>query len=315
MQEGPPVMKGRFAPSPTGRMHLGNVMSALLSYLSAKSQGGSWLLRIEDLDPQRCSLDYARRLEEDLVTLGMEWDEGGVDEGCCQSLRSDIYREALDHLDVYPCYCSRADLLSSSAPHESDGRVIYKGTCRDLLPSQRPDGPCSLRVRVPDLEVSFVDGHYGRQCINLARDCGDFIVRRRDGVAAYQLAVTVDDLLMGVTEVVRGRDLLLSTPQQLFLRDCLSPWHCPAAPIRYCHIPLLCAPDGRRLSKRDAALDLGQLLRHYPPRGIIGLTAFLCGIIPSPEPCSPSELVPLFDMSRVPHEDISVDFASSIEEK
>jgi len=307
-------------------MHLGNVMSVLLSYLSVKSKGGSWLLRIEDLDTARTSLDAARVLEEDLIDLGLEWDEGGVDQGCCQSMRSEIYEQALKALDVYPCYCSRSDLISASAPHESDGRVVYNGRCRDLAPSERPQSPFSLRVRVPDYDVSFVDGHYGEQRINLARDCGDFIVRRKDGGAAYQLAVTVDDLLMGVTKVVRGRDLLLSTHQQIFLGQCLMgplglgqyhpapsvPGQCPPAPsvessgypISFCHTPLLCGADGIRLSKRDMALDLGELLRKHSPREIIGQLAYLCGIIDTPDPCTPSDLIPLFDISRVPLEDI-----------
>ena len=191
---------GRFAPSPTGRMHLGNVFSALLSWLSARAQGGTWLLRIEDIDPQRSRHEYADMLMDDLQWLGLEWDG----KPCWQSQRGDIYARYLQQLTeaglIYPCYCTRADILATQAPHESDGRVVYKGTCRNLPPGTHT-GPAALRMKVPDEGrgiVTFTDGHYGTHTVDLTTQCGDFIVRRKDGAWAYQLAVVVDDSLMGI---------------------------------------------------------------------------------------------------------------------
>ncbi len=262
------MTRGRFAPSPTGRMHLGNVFCALLSWLSAKSQGGEWVLRIEDLDPQRSRKEYALQLMDDLQWLGLPWDGEPV----WQSQRGHIYEEYLRRLTemglTYPCHCTRADIMATQAPHETDGRVVYKGTCRPraidaigaidsigsidsvirtvpatTLPptvslsqgdeEQRSGGgmsphrspltitPATTRLIVPDCTIPFTDGHYGRHDINLAEHCGDYIVRRKDGAWAYQLAVVVDDALMGITEIVRGRDLLLSSPQQIHLRELL----------------------------------------------------------------------------------------------
>ena len=245
---------GRFAPSPTGRMHLGNVFSALLSWLSARAQGGTWLLRIEDIDPQRSRHEYADMLMDDLQWLGLEWDG----EPCWQSQRGDIYARYLQQLTdaglIYPCYCTRADILATQAPHESDGRVVYKGTCRNLPPGSRT-GPAALRMKVPEEGrgiVTFTDGHYGTHTVDLTTQCGDFIVRRKDGAWAYQLAVVVDDALMGINEVVRGRDLLLSSPQQIYLAQQLG-----FTPPRFTHLPLLCNTAGQRLSKRDKSLDMG----------------------------------------------------------
>ena len=250
------MTRGRFAPSPTGRMHLGNVFCALLSWLSAKSKGGEWLLRIEDLDPQRSRKEYALQLMDDLQWLGLPWDGEPV----WQSQRGHIYEEYLHLLTemglTYPCFCTRADIMATQAPHETDGRVVYKGTCRpksrdaarsvptatSLTPQtvplrqgdERSGGggltahhsplttpPATTRLIVPDCTIPFTDGHYGQHDINLAEHCGDYIIRRKDGAWAYQLAVVVDDALMGVTEIVRGRDLLLSSPQQIHLRELL----------------------------------------------------------------------------------------------
>ena len=304
------MTRGRFAPSPTGRMHLGNVFCALLSWLSAKSKGGEWVLRIEDLDPQRSRREYALQLMDDLQWLGLPWDGEPV----WQSQRGHIYEEYLHRLQemglTYPCYCTRADIMATQAPHETDGRVVYKGTCRPkstdaarsvptasgvdnsfnvqrstLTPQTVPLGedersggggltthhspfnvqrspltallsppetggvprsgegvdspftphpsslniqrstfnvtPATTRLIVPNCSIPFTDGHYGRHDINLAEHCGDYIIRRKDGAWAYQLAVVVDDALMGVTEIVRGRDLLLSSPQQIHLRNLL----------------------------------------------------------------------------------------------
>ena len=217
---------GRFAPSPSGRLHLGNLACSLLAWLSAKSQGGRVVLRIEDLDAERCPRKFADLLEEDLKWLGLVWDEGGSSGGphgpYYQSECAPIYEQAYAKLEqqglVYPCFCSRAQLHAASAPHTSDGNVIYPGTCRDLTPAQiaekRKIKAPAYRLRVPDEEISFVDGCMGRHSENLLRDCGDFYLRRADGVFAYQLAVVVDDARMGVTEVVRGSDLLSSTARR-----------------------------------------------------------------------------------------------------
>ncbi len=300
-------MKGRFAPSPTGRMHLGNVYAALLSWLSAKSQGGTWVLRIEDIDPQRSRQEFADQLMDDLRWLGLEWDEGPY----YQSQRGDLYEQYLSRLDdlhlTYPCYCTRADIMATQAPHESDGRVVYKGTCRPtnnsplLIPhssfsaatnsSRRK--PCT-RLIVPDEEITFTDGHYGAHSINLATHCGDFILRRADGAWAYQLAVVVDDALMGITEVVRGWDLLLSVPQQIYLHRLLG-----FTPPTFCHIPLLCNQEGQRLCKRDKSLDMGELRKNRTAEQIIGLLAYYAGIIDRPLPISTKELIPLFNWGKV----------------
>lgn len=314
-------MKGRFAPSPTGRMHLGNVYSALLSWLSAKSQGGSWVLRIEDLDPQRSRREYAVQCEEDLRWLGLTWDEGGLDAlsapdaqtSYLQSERGEIYQHYLDLLTqkhlTYPCYCTRADIMATQAPHESDGRIVYAGTCRPLRIENREkriedrgDGrKPATRVIVPDEEVSFVDGHYGTQSVNLAKHCGDFVLRRADGAWAYQLAVVVDDALMGITEVVRGRDLLLSAPQQIYLYRLLGfPEPC------FCHLPLLCNEAKQRLCKRDKSLDLGELRKTFSAEEIIGKLAYYAGLIERPDKISPRELISEFDWNKVPKEDVTV---------
>lgn len=311
----PSVPKGRFAPSPTGRMHLGNAFAALLSYLSVKSKGGKWLLRIEDLDPGRSRPEYARMLEDDLLWLGLEWDEGGMDHPeYCQSRRGDIYEHHFRQLQetglVYPCWCTRADLNAADAPHQSDGRVIYKGTCRpQRLGGAAPDEPAesisgrnpSWRICVPDETVCVGDLHYGPVSVNLARECGDFVIRRSDSVAAYQMAVVVDDALMGVTEVVRGRDLLLSSPQQKWLSETLG-FKAPD----YAHLPLLCASDGRRLCKRDKDADFYCLRRHFSPEEVLGMLAETAGLLAKAEPVKISDLIPLFDWAGVPVGDIRI---------
>ena len=247
---------GRFAPSPSGRMHLGNAFSALLAWLSVRSANGKMVLRIEDLDPDRCRPEYAAQLREDLLWLGLDWDE----EQTPQSRQSAAYAAAFEHLRsqglVYPCYCSRAQLHAASAPHASDGQAVYAGTCRQLTGAQRAQQtkPPAWRLIVPDEDISFTDGVQGVYSENLARDCGDFILRRADGVYAYQLAVVHDDAEAGVTQVVRGRDLLGSVPRQMSLQRLLG-YPTP----EYYHVPLLTAPDGRRLSKRERDLDLGAL--------------------------------------------------------
>ena len=294
------ITTGRFAPSPTGRMHLGNVFSALLSWLSVKSKGGDWLLRIEDIDPARSRQEYADMLMSDLEWLGLEWDGAPV----YQSRRSEIYeyyfRLLADKGLTYPCYCTRNDILATQAPHESDGRIVYRGTCRPgaTVPTTRT-GAAATRLIVPDREMTFTDGHYGAQQVNLATHVGDFIIRRKDGAWAYQLAVIVDDALMGVNEVVRGRDLLLSAAQQIYVAELLD-FPTP----QFIHLPLLTNHEGQRLSKRDLALDLGRLRNNYTPEDIIGRLAYYANLQPQPTPVTPQALLPFFDWNKVPCNDI-----------
>lgn len=274
-------------------MHLGNVFSALLSWLSAKSKGGQWLLRIEDIDPARSRQHYADMLMDDLQWLGLTWDGTPV----YQSQRSDIYEHYAcllqqQHL-TYPCYCTRADLLATQAPHESDGRVVYAGTCRHLPP--QPGRPAAQRLMVPDEDITFTDGHYGTHTVNLAHHVGDFIIRRKDGAWAYQLAVVVDDALTGVSEVVRGSDLLLSSPQQIYMARLLG---FPSP--QFIHLPLLCNTQGQRLSKRDSSMDMGVLRQQHTAPDIIGLLAYYAGLQAEPQPISPAALLPLFDWNKVP---------------
>lgn len=316
------MKKGRFAPSPTGRMHLGNVYSALLAWLSARSKDGGFVLRIEDIDQQRSRQEYADQLIDDLKWLGLDWDEQYV-----QSERLGIYEQHLHRLEesglTYPCYCTRADIMATQAPHESDGRVVYKGTCRperlrkkdnlengSLLDdandasnenaTQKRKG--ATRIVVPDRDITFCDGHYGEHTVNLERQCGDFIVRRADGAWAYQLAVVVDDALMDVTEVVRGRDLLLSVPQQQYLYEMLG-YDAPA----FIHLPLLCNETGQRLSKRDKSLDMGVMRERFSAQEIIGVLAYYAGQIEKPMPVTAKELLSVFSWDKVPRQDVVCD--------
>ena len=291
---------GRFAPTPSGRMHLGNVFSAMLAWLSVRSKGGSLVLRMEDLDTQRTSAEYADILRDDLRWLGLDWDE----ETPPQSKRSAVYEqyfEKLRDLDLlYPCYCTRSQLHSVNAPHLADGTYVYPGTCRDLkIP---PDRAPAWRVKVPDRLWEFTDlvqGHYRE---NLDTDCGDFVVRRADGVYVYQMAVTVDDGESGVTEVVRGMDLLSSAPRQMYLQQLFGFSH-----PRYAHVPMLLAPDGRRLSKRDRDLDLGQLRKHLTPERLLGVLAFSAGLTDKKQEVSARELASIFSWERIKGDNICLD--------
>ena len=284
-------------------MHLGNVFSALLAWLSVRSRGGRMILRMEDLDPDRCRPEYMETLRDDLDWLGLDWDA----EQTPQSRRTDAYRAEFEKLSqlglVYPCYCSRAELHAASAPHASDGTAIYAGTCRNLTPEERAQKTRrpAWRVRVPEEEISFHDRLQGDYTENLARDCGDFIVRRSDGVYAYQLAVVTDDAEGGVTEVVRGRDLLSSSPRQIWLQRMLG-----FPEPEYCHVSLLVAPDGRRLSKRERDLDLGALRQLYTPEELLGKLAALADLQPEAAPVRAWELVSRFSWDCVPCDNIEI---------
>ena len=295
---------GRFAPTPSGRMHLGNVFAALVAWLSVRSQQGEMVLRMEDLDTQRTSDEFAQVLRQDLTWLGLNWDR----ETQKQSLRSETYQSYFEKLKdmglLYPCYCTRSQLHSADAPHLSDGTYVYAGTCRNLTEAQRAafHRAPAWRVIVPDRMWQFTDLAQGQYQENLARDCGDFVVRRADGVFVYQLAVTVDDGEAGVTEVVRGVDLMSSAPRQMYLQELFGFSH-PA----YGHVPMLVAPDGRRLSKRDKDLDLGVLRQRKTAEEILGALAYGAGIISREEAVSAQELIGEFSWQKLRKDRICLD--------
>lgn len=295
---------GRFAPTPSGRMHLGNVFAALIAWLSVRSRDGEMVLRMEDLDTQRTSEVYASQLREDLRWLGLDYDR----ETPPQSRRGAVYDRYFEQLRemglLYPCYCTRSQLHSVNAPHLSDGTYVYPGTCRNLTPAQRQamDRAPAWRVVVPDRQWRFTDRVQGEYRLNLAKECGDMVVRRADGVYVYQLAVTVDDGEAGVTEVVRGMDLLSSAPRQMYLQELFGFPH-PS----YGHVPMLLAPDGRRLSKRDRDLDLGQLQKWVSPEAVIGTLAASAGLIDRREPISARELAAVFDWKKLKGDAIYLD--------
>lgn len=284
---------GRFAPTPSGRMHLGNVFAALIAWLSVRSRGGEMVLRMEDLDTQRTSAGFADILRDDLRWLGLDYDR----ETPPQSRRSEVYDRYFEMLQdrglLYPCYCSRSQLHSVNAPHLSDGTYVYTGTCRNLTtppPNRKP----AWRVMVPDRVWTVEDRVQGRYELNLAAQCGDMVVRRADGVYVYQLAVTVDDGEAGVTEVVRGTDLISSAPRQMYLQELFGFSH-----PEYGHVPMLLAPDGRRLSKRDKDLDLGELRRHITPEQLIGTLAYSGGLLDRKVPISAKELAGEFSWDKL----------------
>ena len=295
---------GRFAPTPSGRMHLGNVFAALIAWLSVRSRDGELVLRMEDLDTQRTSGDYAAVLREDLQWLGLDWDR----ETPPQSSRGKVYDRYFEKLMdmglLYPCYCTRSQLHSVNAPHLSDGTYVYPGTCRNLTPAQRAafDRAPAWRVKVPDRVWTFTDRVQGEYALNLAAECGDMVVRRADGVYVYQLAVTVDDGEAGVTEVVRGMDLLSSAPRQMYLQELFGFPH-----PEYGHVPMLLAPDGRRLSKRDRDLDLGVLRQRMTPEALLGKLAHAAGLVERDMPVSARELAAEFTWDKLSGDAICLD--------
>lgn len=298
---------GRFAPTPSGRMHLGNVFAAMVAWLSVRAQGGTMLLRMEDLDTQRTNEEFAKILREDLLWLGLDWDE----ETPPQRMRTESYKSHFEKLWelglLYPCYCTRSQLHSVNAPHLADGTYVYPGTCRDLTDDQKTafGREPSWRVKVPDKVWYVKDLVQGAYTENLVRGCGDFVVRRADGVFVYQLAVTADDGEFGVTEIVRGKDLLSSAPRQMYLQELLGYCH----PV-YAHVPMLLAPDGRRLSKRDMDLDLGTLRKNCRAEEILGMLAYVSGLISRQQPISVRELIKEFSWEKLKKEDIYVDLHS-----
>jgi len=292
---------GRFAPTPSGRMHLGNVFAALIAWLSVRSRDGEMVLRMEDLDTQRTSADFADILRGDLAWLGLDYDR----ETAPQSQRSSVYDHYFELLQekglIYPCYCTRSQLHSVNAPHLSDGTYVYTGTCRNLTEPPKNRVP-AWRVMVTDKIWTLEDKVQGHYELNLATQCGDMVMRRADGVYVYQLAVTVDDGEAGVTEVVRGMDLLSSAPRQMYLQELFGFPH-----PEYGHVPMLLAPDGRRLSKRDRDLDLGELRKHIRAEQLIGTLAFASGLIDRNIPISARELAVEFCWDNLNGDSIYLD--------
>ena len=295
---------GRFAPTPSGRMHLGNVFAALIAWLSVRSRDGEMVLRMEDLDTQRTSAEFAETLRDDLRWLGLTWDR----ETPAQSQRSAVYDKYFEILRekglLYPCYCTRSQLHSVNAPHLSDGTYVYPGTCRNLTEGERAAfrRPPAWRVVVPDRVWTVEDRIQGTYRCNLATECGDMVVRRADGVYVYQLAVTVDDGEAGVTEVVRGMDLLSSAPRQMYLQELFGFAH-----PEYAHVPMLLAPDGRRLSKRDRDLDLGILRQRLSREALLGELAFAAGLIDQEVSVSLKELTKEFSWKKLSGDHIFLD--------
>ncbi len=309
--------RGRLAPSPTGPFHLGNSRTALLAWLAARAAGGALVMRVEDLDPPRVRPGMEAGILAALRWLGLGWDEGPDLGGGAgpyrQSERGGRYQAALDRLReaglAYPCFCSRAEIAAAAqAPHgPADDGPRYPGTCRGLsgaevarrTAARRP----AWRLRVEPGEVRFDDAVHGPRRFEPAAETGDFVVMRADGVAAYQLAVVVDDAAMGITEVVRGDDLLPSTARQLLLYGALG----LSAP-RFAHAPLLLGEDGQRLAKRSGARSLGELREGgVAPEAVVGWLAQGCGLAPAGTRCRADELVAGFSWARVPKAPTRVD--------
>jgi len=316
-----PAIRGRFAPSPTGPLHLGNARTALLAWLDARSRAGALTMRVEDLDGPRVRPGLEARILEELRWLGLDWDEGpdvgGPHGPYRQSERGGRYAAALELLRgqglVYPCFCSRAEIAQASqAPHASDEGPRYPGTCRGLPPGEQAARmarrPPAWRFRVPEGPVAFQDAFHGTCTFDVAATVGDFVVARADGVPAYQLAVVVDDAAMEVTDVLRGDDLLPSTSRQLLLYRALG---LPAP--RFAHVPLVVGADGERLAKRHGAFSVGELReRGAGAAAVVGLLAAASGLAPPGARVMPVELVAGFRIDRVPREPACIDGGGSI---
>ena len=293
-------MRGRFAPSPTGRLHLGNARSALLGWLQAKAPGGEFLVRVEDLDRARCKPEYVDDLFRDLEYLGVTWDEAPV----YQSQRGEAYDAALRALSahgrIYPCFCTRTEIArAASAPHgPSDEGPRYPGTCAALTPEQAQarakERAAALRFRPNPGVTEFVDSLHGAYAQDVDAVVGDFVVRRNDGVASYQLAVVVDDAESRITHVLRGDDLLSSTPRQIQLLQALG----KGVP-QYAHVPLLMGEDGKRLAKRAGAFAVTEVRKAgVPAERVVGLLAEWSGLSDG-APVRASELLAQFSLSQV----------------
>lgn len=296
----PVFADGRFAPSPTGPLHLGSLRTALAAWLFARSQSSRFLVRVEDLDPQRSRPEFEREQLAELSRLGIDWDGEVVR----QSARLHLYETALAELDaqgrVYPCYCTRAEIReAASAPHGEYPEGAYPGTCRGLtteqrLARERSGRPHALRLRAAGELIGFTDRLLGPQEARV----DDFVIRRTDGVPAYQLAVVVDDAAQGVGEVVRGADLVDSTPRQILLARLLG----LPRPI-FAHVPLVLGPDGSRLAKRHGAVTPSE--RHESGQEVLTWLAYSLGLVaPRTRVQRASELLPEFDPDRIPREPV-----------
>jgi glutamyl-tRNA synthetase len=299
------LVRGRYAPSPTGTLHLGNLRTALLAWLFARSAGGRFVLRMEDLDQARVRPGAAEQQLADLRWLGVEWDEGphigGAFGPYVQSARMHIYDAELARLRtrelIYSCYCTRAELSRVASAPQGDDAPRYPGTCRDLSSRARRRLEASgrrpaLRFHAPDMMYSFRDHVAGLVEENVATSVGDFVVRRSDGIVAYQLAVVVDDALMGITQVARGADLLPSTPRQLALYDALG----YAAPREFAHVSLALDEGGVRMAKRDASRGVATLrAAGVRPERVLGALAASCGLWPIGTPATLADLLSAFN--------------------
>ncbi|EFU39992.1 Glutamate--tRNA ligase [Paenibacillus vortex V453] len=314
MEQHTPI-RGRFAPTPSGKMHIGNALTALLGWLQIRSMNGQYILRIEDIDTQRSRQELTVEILRDLEWLGLDWDEGPGRDGDYgpyhQAARQALYEREITKLQhnhlLYPCYCSRADITAASrAPHgiASEG-LRYPGTCRYLSEEEATIRKLrkkpSLRMKVPQQRISFIDGIAGAQSYLLS-DGGDFVVCRADDMISYQLAVVVDDALMDITHVLRGADLLDSTPRQLLLYQALG-----YEPPQFAHTPLMVDAEGRRLAKRTRGLSLSFLRgQGVKPERVIGWLAWTAGLLEKPELVTPADLISLFDLSKIPSSPIKI---------
>jgi glutamyl-tRNA synthetase len=294
------VMHGRFAPSPTGALHLGNLRTALVAWLYARAAGSPFTVRMEDLDPVVSRVEHEQGQLADLAALGLDWDGEVVR----QSERRALYDAAIDALTAagltYPCYCSRREIAeAASAPNGAGPDGAYPGTCRDLTDPERSareqaGRTAALRLRATVASLDFVDDHCGW----FEGVVDDLVLRRRDGVAAYNLAVVVDDAAQGIEQVVRADDLLASTPRQLHLADLLG-----LPRPRYAHVPLVLAPDGTRLAKRHGAVTLADRAAagEEPPHVLARLGSSL-GLSREGEPVTTTVLLERFDPAALPTE-------------
>lgn len=321
-------MPGRFAPTPSGRMHIGNIYAMLGAWLSARSSDDAIYLRIEDIDELRVVPGAADLIMDDLQWLGLDWDGAPVYQSARHPLYEDVLR-ALQRLTIddsgavtadatgnatpliYPCFCSRADIRAASAPQEGDRFMIYPGTCRRLAETDPDEVRArlaqgrrhSLRIAMPasNSTIAFEDRVFGHQEFNVTREIGDSVVRRADGLFSYQLVVVVDDLAMGVDDIVRGRDLLRSNALQIWIRQALT----GSTDYSYAHLPLIDNASGQRLAKREKSLDMGILRKHgVAPERVIGYCAWLLGLqgdphSTHPQPMSAQEALTEFSWAKV----------------
>ncbi|MFP1691782.1 glutamyl-Q tRNA(Asp) synthetase [Gardnerella vaginalis] len=336
-----PIAIGRFAPTPSGRMHIGNMVAMLAAWLSAKSQGGSMILRLEDLDIARMPKDASARVIDDLKWAGLDW----VGEPTYQHESTAIYQEALDALEslqdgdgnslIYPCFCSRSDIRAIAAPQEGDGFIRYPGTCRNLRKNAQGlaqiekrlqnNQQHSLRLAVPSADsreanIDFEDAIFGAQSFNIDRDLGDMVIRRADGVFSYQLAVVVDDVFSGVNDIVRGRDLLRSAALQIWIGELLEKSGFFAAhgvhyvQPKFAHLPLIDNAQGERLAKSKHSLDVGALREAgWSAERMIGYCMYLLGY-KNPEQTRPVDMsaadaLALFESDETPWDSVRANLA------